>query len=480
MERDELKAENKIQLINNDMLKSRANRMIPVDDAINAFERHLNCHPRAILSARFGDGKSFFLSAVEEKLRGRFVFLKVYPVNYQVAENKDIFEYIKRDLLFQLYGNGMVPESYVIPNSIASYFFLNNNWEEFAKEILEELSLFDSSNTIKATLGAAKFLRSMKKRYDEFRDNGGNLGVLLDRFIDSFENKGIYEADPITSVLCDIISNWKKAHRKKKVCLVFEDLDRIDPAHIFRILNVISAQIDYGYKYGVSPKSNGLEGNKFGVDNIVVCLDYDNLEGIFEHFYGQRACFEGYINKFSDRGIFRYSLREQLARAYVDELMCVSGLNDVAIRVIVEQLDITKYSLRQLYHATEEVEGQVFLSPGLGTITPHRGLFVISATLRRLGFSSDDIVKVMLKAYREQPDTIASYLATCIMLRKGIERGAYAFSMGEKRDGFYLVYSIGAYLETGQVRLDSHLYSQWKNCINPEEEFQYILSFVGE
>lgn len=114
--------------------------MIPLDDAIKEFEKHLRSHPRTILSARFGDGKSFFLSEAEKKLKNRCAFLKIYPLNYQVAENQDIFEYIKRDLLFQLHSQGMVPESYEIPDNIASYFFLKNNWEQFAEEFLKTLS----------------------------------------------------------------------------------------------------------------------------------------------------------------------------------------------------------------------------------------------------------------------------------------------------------------------------------------------------
>lgn len=55
----------------------------------------------------------------------------------------------------------------------------------------------------------------------------------------------------------------------KRFVLVFEDMDRIDPAHIFRILNVISAHMDYGYKYGVSPKSCSLAGNKFEVMQVI-------------------------------------------------------------------------------------------------------------------------------------------------------------------------------------------------------------------
>lgn len=35
---------------------------IPVDDAIDRFHNHLLSHERIVLSAKFGDGKSFFLN----------------------------------------------------------------------------------------------------------------------------------------------------------------------------------------------------------------------------------------------------------------------------------------------------------------------------------------------------------------------------------------------------------------------------------
>lgn len=234
-------------------MRRNSEGIIPVDGAVKQFNLHLKSHPRTILSARFGDGKSFFLAEAEQQLKKRFVFLKIYPVNYQVADNQDIFEYIKRDLLFQLYEKGLVSDTYEIPDSIAAYFFLKNSWEEFAEEILKTISYFDASNTIRATLGAIKFLKSIKKRFDEFKKNGGEVGARIERFISVFDNRGIYEDDPITAIICDIISTWKRSHRQQKVCLVFEDMDRIDPAHIFRIMNVISAHMDYGYKYGISP-----------------------------------------------------------------------------------------------------------------------------------------------------------------------------------------------------------------------------------
>ena len=41
--------------------------IIPIDNRIAAFTNHLYSHPRTILSARYGDGKSFFLSKFIKK-----------------------------------------------------------------------------------------------------------------------------------------------------------------------------------------------------------------------------------------------------------------------------------------------------------------------------------------------------------------------------------------------------------------------------
>lgn len=41
--------------------------IIPIDNRIAAFTNHLYSHPRTILSAKYGDGKSFFLSKFIKK-----------------------------------------------------------------------------------------------------------------------------------------------------------------------------------------------------------------------------------------------------------------------------------------------------------------------------------------------------------------------------------------------------------------------------
>ncbi len=83
---------------------------IPVDSMVAQFGDHLKAYPRTILSAKFGDGKSYFLDAVkkDKTLGEKFVFLTIYPINYQVMGNEDIFDLIKYDILYQLILNGVI------------------------------------------------------------------------------------------------------------------------------------------------------------------------------------------------------------------------------------------------------------------------------------------------------------------------------------------------------------------------------------
>ena len=54
-------------------------------------------NPRVVFSASFGDGKTTFL-----KEMGTAFAVTLHPVNYSVAKNEDVFEYVKRDILLQL------------------------------------------------------------------------------------------------------------------------------------------------------------------------------------------------------------------------------------------------------------------------------------------------------------------------------------------------------------------------------------------
>ena len=72
---------------------------IDVTPLIDQFEEHLKENDRTIFSARFGDGKTWFLNKFMEERNDKYEFIVLYPVNYQIAPNEAIMEYIKRDMV---------------------------------------------------------------------------------------------------------------------------------------------------------------------------------------------------------------------------------------------------------------------------------------------------------------------------------------------------------------------------------------------
>lgn len=84
---------------------------IDISQIIQDFKQIFENESRIIFSAKFGDGKSYFLNefmkSYDEK-KSDFYFITFHPVNYVVEENRDVIEYIKRDILFQLIKNNRI------------------------------------------------------------------------------------------------------------------------------------------------------------------------------------------------------------------------------------------------------------------------------------------------------------------------------------------------------------------------------------
>lgn len=129
----------------------------------------------------------------------------------------------------------------------------------------------------------------------------------------------IYEFDTISRLITEIIHEYKRDNPNKKVVLIIEDLDRIDPAHIFRILNVFSAHFD---RYDTLSAKEELKDrdNKFGFDKIVLVCDIENIKNIYHHVYGEKTDFLGYINKFSTSLPYKYSLQDLIKDYIINEL----------------------------------------------------------------------------------------------------------------------------------------------------------------
>jgi hypothetical protein len=134
--------------------------------------------------------------------------------------------------------------------------------------------------------------------------NEGEKGI-IDNFKKNLKPKLVRENDIISELIKEKISALKK---NKKSVLIVDDLDRIDPEHIFRILNVFSAHFD---------ESNKELDNKFGFDKVIIVADYYNLERIFHHKYGLETDFTGYINKFYSKEIYFFNIYS-LLKKYLD------------------------------------------------------------------------------------------------------------------------------------------------------------------
>lgn len=98
----------------------------------------------------------------------------------------------------------------------------------------------------------------------------------------------------------------EKQKGSKESVLILDDLDRIDPEHVFRILNVFSSYFDL--------ENRGLS-NKFGFDKVIIVMDVKNIENIFSHRYGKNVDFSGYFDKFFIEEIFFFKNEDAILSA---------------------------------------------------------------------------------------------------------------------------------------------------------------------
>ena len=83
---------------------------IDLTEKIKDFSQYLETTDRIILSAKSGDGKTYFLNQLlmDMELKEEYKFFTIYPVNYSISKNEDVFEYIKRDIILQLNKDGLL------------------------------------------------------------------------------------------------------------------------------------------------------------------------------------------------------------------------------------------------------------------------------------------------------------------------------------------------------------------------------------
>ena len=59
-------------------------RTIDITSVLERFDTHLENNPRTIFSAKFGDGKTYFLKKYMERHEEDTMFIVLHPINYTV------------------------------------------------------------------------------------------------------------------------------------------------------------------------------------------------------------------------------------------------------------------------------------------------------------------------------------------------------------------------------------------------------------
>ena len=400
--------------------------MIPIDEPLNDFIGHLEANPRTILSSRFGDGKSYFLQKLieNEEVKERFEFITIYPVNYQVLENKDVFDLIKVDLLFQLFCHGMISNSVVLKNDVALAFYIQKEGLSLAEALMPyfaEVAL-DSEQCKQVLLAfkGLKLFKDLRSKFLKFKEKYYGKDRITS-FIDDVNSKFLYENDVVTELIQSSINDYK-SRTGKRVALVIEDLDRIDPSHLFRILNVLSAHMDRCYRFSMEPSD--LIGNKFDLDNIVIVVDYDNLKNIFHHFYGNETGFNGYISKFLTSVPFKYSLKDTVTEYYYNEISRITGAPIEMVKLINPKwLDVDANSIRDVVNAFN-IDKQLSKRPiyhcYAGDIKLDTTILKILAFMRRLKLEDSTLIDYVTKLETNGIDYFCSYACPFVFLMRNV------------------------------------------------------------
>ena len=258
---------------------------------------------RILFSGPFGTGKSTFLKEFFQK-NEEFICLSVYPINYAVASNEDVFELIKFDLLIEIVGK----YSKLIKFEKEDFTVLLSS-QVFMMQRMKFLPIVSAIIGLSEKVGkpAIELLKALDSTISDFNKFKKDLEIdekkLLHDYLEEAENKkgSSYEMDDISRLIFMLIATIKKSLNEVKSSqsvLVIDDLDRLDPEHIFRLFNVFSAHYD-----------TVTEKNKFGFDKVVFVCDINNVRKIFHHRYGQDVDFSGYIDKFYSQNVFHFDNR---------------------------------------------------------------------------------------------------------------------------------------------------------------------------
>lgn len=310
----------------------------------NRFYRHIELehNNQIFFSGKYGTGKSTFLSHFFDEKPDEFYRIHLSPVNYVVTSNENIFDLIKVDIIRQLYNDNQIEESENTRKGIISsikHWAVKDpvNLVKYALKAVSKLHPIAEAGFIAAE-GVSGLIEELKKYEDEINGEQAPDNQLMDFALSMHNISGTHiENDIITRIIQKKIEKINQT--QKKSVLIIDDLDRLDPEHIFRILNILSSHDNHNEK-----------SHKFNFNKVILVADIDNIHNIFKHRYGEKTDFDGYIDKFYNHEIFYFSNDDALVNHIENKLNIGLRQEEKSVLILLLKLSLKhqKITLRKI------------------------------------------------------------------------------------------------------------------------------------
>lgn len=261
-----------------------------------------------IFSGIFGIGKTYFIHKFFDNYSD-YIPIYLTPVQYSVSSNEDIFEYIKVDILFELMKRKVDFEKTDFSFSACTQMYIMENIDRLIISLLARAEKLKYGTDI---ISSFSKLKTKLEKYKNDLNTDQHKDVLS--FLSSNKEKigSIYEDNAITELIRALVGSLKR--EDKQIILVIDDLDRIDPEHIFRILNILSVHENF---YGLTEES------KFGFDKTILICDIVNVRNIYAAKYGVNVDFNGYVDKFYSKEVFNFDNTYEIIKSISSVLLSV-------------------------------------------------------------------------------------------------------------------------------------------------------------